>query len=1378
MAYKSPLANIFRDEDEEDSGIIKSHSSTSDGYTSPLSNIFESGQTKAEKDAAAKRKTLDALAAKETANAQNNKPWYQKVGDFAKQTVTDFVDRTKDVTDTIGEGIAGVQTQNKSEANRKQLDTSSKKLSDLIAQTENNDKLWDDPAFKQKVAAAKQESAKRQTVARDVSNEYNQNNFKNRDAAKTASEFAETALDVGTLGVGGITRNVVKTAAKQGVKGLAGDVAKSAAIGGTYGAYDTSRTDPNASLGEVVKNAATGAALGGAFEVGGKVIGAAGNAIKNKVVNNKAAQEAAEAAEDELIRNKAKVPTSGTKAPQAAPTQAVDPVTARTNLEASGVKTFAPLDDNTAVKVHDIITQSSAAPVKKGTTRLYQGTEGNLSSDQYFKDPSELANYFNGRGENVNLKYVDVPDSAVQDVAGKPSVFRVSDDVNEDITPFYHGTSSDVTDLKAGSIVGSGEKRNLLYGTEDERLAAEYAKSRSKMLNKPDEGQVKQLYIKGKVLRQGDYDTLDNLTKLPGFKELPARSQNIITNVSRERYGELQPDQLDSHPEITKFFSDNGISAVELSHPHYEGFDSPKQLIATDPRHVLTKEDIDKASADVDVSGNPVPANPIGTAVEQVATPDGATPVTPGMGESRYTSKTIPDSEFVGDEVSDKVSASYQKTTNAQRADAALQQLDTEGVDDFATKINGRLDKQTVTDQTVFDAQAAAQALEKRGTEADLQKAAEIYSKVATHLSKAGQVIQAAAIMARQTPQGLRYYAQKQFEKAGVEFTPKLQKELNTLIDEVKATKPKTDEAALARDNVQYFIAQNIPSSVQDRVINFWRAGLLTGPQTLGGAVVGNTAQLVQRNIAVNPIATMADWTMGFFTGKRTQTLGKIGEQAKGAKTGLDVSTSKQYWKTGYNPLDASDGAKFEKNRQVNYGKTALGQATGKYVNGVYQLMGAADQPFRQAAQRQSLSSIALAEVKNQKLKGQEAKSFYDDFMANPPPEAADRAAKEATRETFANDTALFKAVQGAKNKLRADGHNNAAAFIDYLVPFARVPSAVVSRLIDQTPIGTAREIVKQVVNVRNGGKFDQRAMSRAIGEGTLAVPILAAGYALAQNGEITGGYPATKEERDQWTEQGKQPNSIKIGDRWYSMNYIQPFGTIMALGAGIKDAQDSGADTGGIISQALASGGKAFINQSFLSGISSGLDAVNNPTEFAQRYVANTASGIIPNFIRAGARAADPLQRETEGFMAGIASGIPGVREGLPAKLDADNNPIAAKDNFVNQYLNPLKPSQVRDTPDSEFYNKAVLPASKLKANRQAEINDLLSSGRVATAQRKVEEYNTQVSKLISPYVESNRDNLTEDQVTRIHKLFLGDITVNKKGRPTISSTDIDNGL
>jgi hypothetical protein len=392
--------------------------------------------------------------------------------------------------------------------------------------------------------------------------------------------------------------------------------------------------------------------------------------------------------------------------------------------------------------------------------------------------------------------------------------------------------------------------------------------------------------------------------------------------------------------------------------------------------------------------------------------------------------------------------------------------------------------------------------------------------------------------------------------------------------------------------------------------------------------------------------------------------------------------------------------------------------------------MGAADQPYRYGATREALSSIAKADAINRGLKGKAADDYVQEYMNNPPQEAMERAVEEGRFATFQNDTRLGNIVAGAKSSLRQKGHDKTAAILDFFVPFVNVPAAVATRMITRTPVGTAAEFVKQIARVRAGKDFDQRAMAQAIGEGTAGVPVIAAGYALYNSGLLTGGYPADKKERELWEAEGKQPNSVKIGDRWVSLNYLQPFGVILNIGAGMAEAKMDEQDILGVINNGVANASNSLLSMSFLEGVSGVIDAAKNPQQYAADYIENTASSVVPNFVRSFGRSIDPLQRDTEGVVEGLVGGIPFARETLTPKTDMFGAPLEAKDNFANQFFNPFKPSQARDDDpvalesrrlqDADF---GVIP-SQLKANTFG--ND------IKLEDRQVQDLNAQIGQKV----------------------------------------------
>jgi hypothetical protein len=737
---------------------------------------------------------------------------------------------------------------------------------------------------------------------------------------------------------------------------------------------------------------------------------------------------------------------------------------------------------------------------------------------------------------------------------------------------------------------------------------------------------------KGKAKITLRQQVLEQQRKLQRMKPSKQAGTLGIGNIIPEKFLSDEPAQTAPSPTIPK-------TKTQQAPPEFK-----TQVAAIPPDGTMTKTGGDMARSGGDVA---------------IAQPKGK--------ETKFASKTVPESEYVSEGVKERIDApTYNPQTEKATYSNSAKRLETEGEQKFITSSTESLNKKpgTISRQEAADAQTSAALLDTLGDEASLQKATEIYERLSEHYTAAGQLVQAASIMSRRTPQGMMYSAVKTLKQAGVEITPELQTQLKVLVDNFAQAKDKTRAAF----DVTSLVNSKIGTGVGDKAVNFWRAGLLTSPTTTAGNLLGNSGEALVRKGFVNPVATVADAVMGRFTGKRTQTLAPLGSATKGAKSGIQKTG--EYIKSGYDERNVL--SKYDA-KEINYGDNAVGKAVSVYVNGTYRLMGVADQPFWYAAKNEALGSIARAEAINKGLKGAERSKFVREFTQNPPESALERANNEAYYATFQNKTTLGNIATGLK---RSSGKFKPVA--DFFIPFTQVPSAIATRLVERTPIGTAHQIVKQIVDVRRGGQFDQRAMSQAIANGSFAPAVIGAGFAMAEAGQLTGAYPTDKKERALWESEGKQPNSFKVGDRWYSMNYLQPFGTIMVMGAQAANAKKEGKDTNAAITEAIGAGGKALTDQSFLKGISGVLDVIADPERSATRYVANTASSIVPNFIRGGARAADEVQRDPQGIKEGVMAGIPGLRGNVPVKTSITGDPLPAKDNFLNQYVNPLKPSKV----------------------------------------------------------------------------------------------------
>jgi hypothetical protein len=570
----------------------------------------------------------------------------------------------------------------------------------------------------------------------------------------------------------------------------------------------------------------------------------------------------------------------------------------------------------------------------------------------------------------------------------------------------------------------------------------------------------------------------------------------------------------------------------------------------------------------------------------------------------------------------------------------------------------------TINDKNVADAIAVAKAHDAKG---NVQQSSDIYEKLAEHLTKQGQSIQAASLLSHQTPEGLQYGAQKALKKAGVELTPDIQGKLKTAIDEVRNAKPGT-ERDYAVKKLQKMVSDHTPTGASDKISSVWKAGLLTGVKTQTGNWLSNgTFQVL--HTASNPLAVGIDKAISKFTGVRTKSL-----TTKGIGSGLGEGITKagKYLKSGIDERKAIDN-KYDTHGEVNFKNKAL----NTYVNGVFRLMGAADRPTYYSQLRNSLHDLALTDAVNKRIPREQVANHVKQFLVSPPTNAFQTATNEAEKAVLGNDTALNSIISGVrqsteqiKNPL---ARGTAKTAVNFVAPFTKVPSAFLNRVIDFSPVGAVKEVAMQM----SEHKLDQRALSTALSEATTGTALIYLGYQAAQNNLLSGNYPSgDQKEAQRWKAEGIQPNSIKVGDKWLSLNYFGPLGLLFNAGQRVNDAAKQGENTAGQGIAAVAGAPKDLMGQSFLQGLSGFTNAVNDPTRSAKTYVNSQGSSVVPTIVGDVANATDKMQRQSDTLGQTIQGKIPGVRQGLKPKQDVYGNTLQAKAGAADQLANPLRPS------------------------------------------------------------------------------------------------------
>lgn len=642
----------------------------------------------------------------------------------------------------------------------------------------------------------------------------------------------------------------------------------------------------------------------------------------------------------------------------------------------------------------------------------------------------------------------------------------------------------------------------------------------------------------------------------------------------------------------------------------------------------------------------------VGRNIDKAATQPPVTTklIQPKAVDNKFT-QSVQKSPEVSPEVQSTVSGQHIVRSTKQLADNSQELLNSQGIDRATQQVHTALavPDGKITDQDIANGIAVAKANDAAG---NVDAATSIYDALSDHLVKAGQTVQAASLLLRRSPEGLVMAGRKALNKAGVEITPELKAAMEAAKQKVASFPEGSAERDYAVAEFQRLIDKSLPSKATDKALGIWKAGLLSGVKTQGGNFLSNATFGVLKKASDIP-ATGIDKALSLVTGERTKTLtgkGILSGAKEGGQKGLNTL------KTGID--ERNIGQDKYQLKELNFKNPVL----NKYVNGIFRSMSAADQPFYYGALRNNLNDIAGAVAKNQGLKGAEAKSFIKDFIANPPDQAFQAATDAAEKAVLSQDNALSRGITKAVRAIPGG---------QVVVPFTKVPTNFLIRTLDYTPVGAVKTAIKQI----RKGRLDQRELSEALGEATTGSAVVFLGTELAGSGLLSGDYPNDPKEQQRWKAEGITPNSVKIGNTWYSLNYLGPLGLLLGAGKNMHDAVIEGNNAA---IQAAAGLGKGLTQQSFLQGLSGFANALNDPGRYGANLINSQVASTVPSFMNDVANALDPMQRQTNSAIERAASRIPGVRNSLNPKIDALGNDLKQPSGSgVRTAVDPTRPSK-----------------------------------------------------------------------------------------------------
>jgi hypothetical protein len=621
--------------------------------------------------------------------------------------------------------------------------------------------------------------------------------------------------------------------------------------------------------------------------------------------------------------------------------------------------------------------------------------------------------------------------------------------------------------------------------------------------------------------------------------------------------------------------------------------------------------------------------------------------------------------------------------------------------------------------------------------------------------TEAGRTISAYRIMAQDTMDP-SFWLQRAQRTAGRELKPEELKALRKALDD-------KDQMALLAE-----MAKLQKSTTAEKMVTFWKAGLLTSPTTHMANIVSTQLMFAMEAIKDLP-ASLVDKAASVLTGKRALSF-SIKGTGKGYKMGWQKA--KNYLRTGITPEDA---AKYDIRKQINYGDSKMGRMTQKYVDTVFRTLGAEDKVFREAALQKSLVEQAKNEASNLKLKGAEFDIKVKELWEEPTDEMFQNAINDAEYTTFLRKTAIGDLASGitagAKRHLSRTGGDALGTAVELgvevSVPFKQTPAAVATTILDYSPAGFITAVADGIQN-KNQREFAQK-MGRAItGTGLISL-----GGFFASNGLVTGAYPTDSKERVVWEQEGKLPNAVKINDYWVELSRLGILGALLGMGSDMQRAKTEGEDMFETAKAGVYSGLESFTEQSFMRGLNAGIEALTEPERYLEKFSQQLVTSIVPTFFARLAQVIDPTARDYKTLKDAFLRKVPFASFSAAEKIDKfgqlikDERPFYAR--AIDRLLLPARVKKI-DTKKTtqklmEFYDTGV-PVAPTQLSESTSLYGIklqLHPTKVKSAQKEMGTYQLQIlAKLMEK--ESFNKMTIEDQSDMVQDMFKDIYTDIKK--------------
>lgn len=457
-------------------------------------------------------------------------------------------------------------------------------------------------------------------------------------------------------------------------------------------------------------------------------------------------------------------------------------------------------------------------------------------------------------------------------------------------------------------------------------------------------------------------------------------------------------------------------------------------------------------------------------------------------------------------------------------------------------------------------------------------------------------------------------------------------------------------------------------ATTRDAVMEAWVNGLLSNPATHAANTISNSSvvflRMAERGTAARIANVLGD--------EGSVSTGEAAAQWYGLMSGFKDGF--RYAAKSLRTGEAGFGiGKLELPREGSITSEAFGLSNSGTVGKSVDLLGqvvrvpgraltAEDEFFKTIGYRMELHAQALRQATQEVNAGSLAEDAFKQrivqIIENPPENI----------KLAAVDAALYQTFTNTPNKL-AQGLGRLTSqypALKVILPFTRTPANILNFTFERTPVAPLMSSFRS--NIAAGGARRDLALAQmALGSGAMMT------FAdMTLNGQVTGRGPVEKGTKQAMAREGWQPYSVKLGDRWVSYSRLDPVGSLIGMSADMAETfmhADHAAledpDTEKLaVAGALAFAGN-ITNKTYLSGLSSIIEALNDPQQAAEGWAQRLAGSVVPAGVAQIERLNDPTVREVYSMMDAIRSRTPGLSDALPPRLDMWGEPLKTESGF-----------------------------------------------------------------------------------------------------------------